>query len=143
MDDILLLDNQDDFIVNDNLGSSDNFLSSESDPEESEDNIETISNNTLSVNNVYDDKLDTIINNQEEINDNVLRIVQDLQRFDFSSGVSDQYVSDNSVVNISVSDNIIYKPINEYSVSESLNLLLLLSVFVVCFVHLINRSVLK
>lgn len=143
MDDILLLDNQDDFIVNDNLESSDNLLFSESDPVESEDNIQTFSENTVSINNVYDDKLDTIINNQEEINDNVLRIVQDLQRFDFSSGVSDQYVSDNSFVNISVSDNIIYKPINEYSVSESLNLLLLLSVFVVCFVHLINRSVLK
>lgn len=50
-------------------------------------------------------------------------------------------ISDNQIV--AVSENIINKPLNEYTVSESLQLYIFISIFVAGFIVLVRRAVIK
>lgn len=60
---------------------------------------------------------------------------------DSRSGVSAEYVSDNSI--ISVSSNIIDTPLNEYSISESILTLIFVGLFVAGMALVIKRSLFK
>lgn len=50
-------------------------------------------------------------------------------------------ISDNQIV--AVNENIINKPLNEYTVSESLQLYIFISIFVAGFIVLVRRAVIK
>lgn len=70
-----------------------------------------------------------------------LRNNQKVGMDDSRSGVSVEYVSDNSI--ISVSNNIIDTPLNEYSISESILTLIFVGLFVAGMALVIKRSLFK
>lgn len=78
--------------------------------------------------------------NTEEGNKNDVLQVSDVQT-DIYTSDDPEHVSDNQIV--IVSENIISKPLNDYSVSESLQLYIFISLFVAGFIVLVRRAVLK
>ena len=61
---------------------------------------------------------------------------------DIYIGDDTEYVSDTKIISVS-DNNIITKPLNDYSVSESLQLYIFISLFVAGFIVLVRRAVLK
>lgn len=61
---------------------------------------------------------------------------------DIYTGDDTEHVSDYQIVAVS-ENNIITKPLNDYSVSESLQLYIFISLFVAGFIVLVRRAVLK
>lgn len=78
--------------------------------------------------------------NKEEGEKNDIFQVSNVQT-DFYLSDDLERISDNQIV--VVSENIINKPLNEYTVSESLQLYIFISLFVAGFVILVRRAVLK
>lgn len=78
--------------------------------------------------------------NKEEGNNNDIFQVSNVQTDLYISDDLER-LSDNQIV--VVSENIINKPLNEYTVSESLQLYIFISIFVAGFIVLVRRAVLK
>ena len=77
---------------------------------------------------------------KEEGSKNDVLQVSNVQTYIYPSDDLER-ISDNQIV--AVSENIINKPINEYTVSESLQLYIFLTIFVAGFIVLVRRAVIK
>ena len=148
MDLVIDMDNE---ILFDNVYASDfdeyseNEYNVRSDHDSDVVNYQTIEDDTISENKVIDE--DQILSVLNEINEKIGVLENDdrdsepVQVVISSDNFRDNNVSDNQIT--SVSDNIISKPLNEYTVSESLLSLLVVSVFVAGLAYVIKRSVFR
>ena len=151
MNDILNVDNT--------IEYSDDIDSVGADRQEINENSLTIDNDdtsnyvgyvvTVSENDIVSvDDIESIKEDIEEIKENDIRTVQELQSWrvylsDVSSDVSDNQTIDIDDVEIVSINNIMNTPISDYTVSESLNLMLFVSVLIGGFVYVIKRSIYK
>lgn len=116
------------------LGKIEENQSIEENPEELEEDqkSEEIDESILLLNDIK--------NELGDIKDD-LRNNQKVGMDDSRSGISSEYVSDNSI--ISVSSNIIDTPLNEYTISESILTLIFVGLFVAGMALVIKRSLFK
>ena len=151
MNDILNVDNT--------IEYSDDIDSVGADRQEINENSLTIDNDdtsnyvgyvvTVSENDIVSvDDIESIKEDIEEIKENDIRTVQELQSWrvylsDVSSDVSDNQTIDIDDVEIVSINNIMNTPISDYTVSESLNLMLFVSVLIGGLVYVIKRSIYK
>lgn len=109
------------------------------------ENSQTIEDNKFSENE--DPEEDQILNVLNEINEkigvleNVDRDSEPVQVVISPDYLRSNNVSDNSI--ISVSENIINKPLNDYTVTESLLAFVVVAVFVAGLAYVIKRSVFR
>ena len=106
-----------------------------------EDVIEIVSSNDVQNCEI----LEVLKRMEEDLNDikgSNERLLQESSRPIILSCVSDNTVSNNNNESL-VSDNIINKPINEYSVGQSLGFIGILMALIVGFVIIINKGVFK
>ena len=109
------------------------------------ENSQTIEDNKIPENE--DSEEDQILNVLNEINEkigvleNVDRDSEPVQVVISPDYLLSNNVSDNSI--ISVSENIINKPLNDYTVSESLLAFVVVAVFVAGLAYVIKRSVFR
>ena len=106
-----------------------------------EDVIDVVSSNEIQNGEI----LEVLKRMEEDLNDikgSNERLLQESSRTIILSSVSDNTVSNNNNESI-VSDNIINKPINEYSVGQSLGFIGILMALIVGFVIIINKGVFR
>ena len=90
------------------------------------------------------DLLNQINDNLEDIKNNDIRNMETLSKSDSDSSDNGSSESDNSVEYLTLSeDSILTKPINEYSVSESMLLFISLSLFIGGLVILVKKGLPK
>ena len=131
---------------------SDNSAVVGSDPESNTENYQTIQDNSKdhtfdagTVNDAVDNTEPLIVNNTEYITDNT-EVIEELKKvneniLDLSGRTVNNSVSDN-IVSIS-SNEIMTKAIQDYSVSESLSLMIFLSLFCAGLVYIIRKGLYK
>ena len=108
-------------------------------------NFQTIEDNTIT--EQEDTEEDSVLNVLNEINEkigeleNVDRDSEPVQVVISPDNLRSNNVSNNSI--ISVSENIINKPLNDYTVSESLLAFVVVAVFVAGLAYVIKRSVFR
>lgn len=140
-----------DEIILEQGGSVEYYEYSENEPnirtdQDSEDvNFQTIEDNTIT--EQVDSEEDQILSVLNEINEkigvleNVDRDLEPVQVVISPDNLLSNNVSDNGI--ISLSENIINKPLNEYTVSESLLAFVVVAVFVAGLAYVIKRSVFR
>lgn len=131
----------DDYVEEPIEESVEDYVNSDS----SDDNyvdIESVSNDQIlyvvSDNGVSKDDFYILINEVRGLREDV----QNKQYSFIYTGVPDQHVSDNEIVDI-VSDNIIDKQLKDYNTSESIALIGLLLAFSALIIYLIHKTVFK
>lgn len=127
---------------------SDNLEDSVSDPAEVSDSFEELVSDPAEVsdNNVLYIVSDNGVTKEEFkiLIDEVKGLREDVKNKQYNivfGGVSVDNVSDNQTV--SVSDNIIYKPIKDYNTSESMALIGLVLAFSALIIYLIHKTIFK
>ena len=124
---------------------SENESNIRTDQDSDEVNSQIIEDNTITLQG--DSEEDQILNVLNEINEkigvleNVDRDPEPVQVVISPDYLRGNNVSDNSI--ISVSENIIDKPLNDYTVSESLLAFVVVAVFVAGLAYVIKRSVFR
>ena len=153
MDDIINIDSSgsiDLYTEYDEFSDNSNVVGS--DPESNTENYQTIQDNSKdhifdasTVNDALDNTEPLIVNNTEYINDNT-EVIEELKKVNenihnLSGDPVNNTVSDN-VVSVS-SNEIMTKAIQNYSVSESLSLMIFLTLFCAALVFIIRKGLYK
>lgn len=123
---------------------SENEYNIRTDQDSDEVNYQTIEDNFSAEKDPEEDQILNVLNEINEkigVLENVDRDSEPVQVVISPDYLRSNNVSDNSI--ISVSENIINKPLNDYTVSESLLAFVVVAVFVAGLAYVIKRSVFR